>query len=181
MVECMRSIAKKPEFGKWIPINERLPNPEEYVLISFENFTLPDIGRYEADEDGNGAFYPVDDEKSYTEYNVFANAWMPLPQPYKGEEAIKGMGEIQKYRSLEKRISNIYGGSISLETIVDEMERRLKEPGNPHPMNAKILTYEDAADWDAYRAIGTPEECKEAMDFCNTCPSPEVRKEKKWR
>lgn len=45
--------------------------------------------------------------------------------------------------------------------MVDELERQLKEPDNPHPINAKILTYEDAADWDAYRAIGTPEELQE--------------------
>ncbi len=44
------------------------------------------------------------------------------------------------------------------------LERQLKEPDNPHPINAKILTYENAADWDVYRAIGTPEECRAAVE-----------------
>lgn len=41
---------------------------------------------YEADNDGNGAFYPGDDEKSYVEYDLFVNAWMPLPEPYRESE-----------------------------------------------------------------------------------------------
>lgn len=78
--------------------------------------------------------------------------------------AIKALKEIQQYRELEKRLTGMFGGELSLETVVDELERQLKEPDNPHPINAKILTYEDAADWDAYRAIGTPEECRAAVE-----------------
>ena len=72
--------------------------------------------------------------------------------------------ELQKYRALEKRLTDMFGGELSLEDVTDEPERYLKEPDNTHPINAKILTYEDAADWDAYRAIGTPEECRAAME-----------------
>ena len=72
--------------------------------------------------------------------------------------------EHRKYQNLEKRVNTIFNGTLSLETVVDELERTLKEPGNPHPLNAKVLTYEDAAAWDAYRAIGTPEECRAAME-----------------
>lgn len=42
----------------WIPIDERLPETDDYVLVSFSNSTLLDIGRYEADKDGGGAFFP---------------------------------------------------------------------------------------------------------------------------
>ena len=31
------------DFGKWIPISEQLPNPDEYVLLSFENYTMAAI------------------------------------------------------------------------------------------------------------------------------------------
>lgn len=78
--------------------------------------------------------------------------------------AIKALKEIQQYRELEKRLTGMFSGELSLETVVDELERQLKEPDNPHPINAKILTYEDAAAWDAYHAIGTPEECRAAME-----------------
>ncbi len=66
----------------WIPVDEQIPNTDKYILVSFENFTIPDIGRYETDEDGNGAFYPGDDDKSYAKYGLFVNAWMPLPESY---------------------------------------------------------------------------------------------------
>ena len=72
--------------NNWIDINDRLPNPGEYVLVSFENVTLPDIGRYETDSDGSGAFYPGDDDASYASFGIFVNAWMPLPEIYRREE-----------------------------------------------------------------------------------------------
>lgn len=67
----------------WFPISERLPEPGKYILISFENFTLPSIGRYEVDEEGSGAFYPGDEDTSYLQFGIFVNAWMPLPESYK--------------------------------------------------------------------------------------------------
>ena len=69
--------------------------------------------------------------------------------------------EVEPYRALEKRLTDMFGGELSLEDVTDELERYLKEPDNPPPINAKILTYEDAAAWDAYHAIGTPEELQE--------------------
>lgn len=71
------------------------------------------------------------------------------------EMAIKALEEVQQYRALETRLAEMFGGALCLEIVIDELERQLKEPDNPHPINAKILTYEDAAAWDAYHAIGT--------------------------
>lgn len=68
--------------GKWIPCSERLPEDESYILVSFENSTMPDIARYEENDEG-ATFYPGDDEKSYSSYGFFVNAWMPLPKPYR--------------------------------------------------------------------------------------------------
>lgn len=70
---------------QWIPISERLPEEEEYILLSFANYTGLDIGRYEHDGE-NDKFYPGDDEKSYSSYGIFVNAWMPLPEPYREEQ-----------------------------------------------------------------------------------------------
>lgn len=67
----------------WTPIDEGTPSDDRYVLLSFENYTGIDIGRYEEDKDG-GAFYPGDDDKSYTSYGIFVNTWMELPERYKG-------------------------------------------------------------------------------------------------
>lgn len=76
---------KRAERMKWIPCNERFPEDESYILVSFENSTMPDIARYEENDEG-GTFYPGDDEKSYSSYGFFVNAWMPLPKPYKEVE-----------------------------------------------------------------------------------------------
>ena len=71
------------EVQGWIPVEQRLPETDEYILVSFDNFSVPDIGRYEADEDGGGAFYPGDEDQSYDQYELFVNAWQPLPKPYR--------------------------------------------------------------------------------------------------
>ena len=67
----------------WIPVTERLPETNDYILISFGNYPLSDIGRYEVDVEGSGAFYPGNKDVSYASIGVFVNAWMPLPQPWK--------------------------------------------------------------------------------------------------
>lgn len=83
----IKEIIKKHlsnESEKWIPVNERLPENGDYILISFENFAVPDIGRYEQDEEG-GAFYPGDEDYTYASFGLFVNAWRLLPEPYRLE------------------------------------------------------------------------------------------------
>ena len=71
---------------RWIPVEEQLPEDNNYILLSFANFSLPMVGRYEADQKG-GAFYLGDNDEQDTciSENLFVNAWMPLPEPYEGE------------------------------------------------------------------------------------------------
>lgn len=76
------------DFGKWIPISEHLPEDESYILVSFENAPMPDIARYEENDEG-GTFYPGDDEKPYSSYGIFVNAWMPLPELYKTTKELR--------------------------------------------------------------------------------------------
>lgn len=78
----MEWAAMKAAHTRQIPVTERLPEDESYILVSFENCTSPDIAWYKEDEEG-GAFYPGDDECTYIQYGLFVNAWMPLPEPYK--------------------------------------------------------------------------------------------------
>lgn len=83
--EAMEKLARLEDaedtnvLSRWIPISERLPEDENYILVSFENSTMPDIARYEENDEG-GTFYPGDDEKPYSSYGIFVNAWMPLPE-----------------------------------------------------------------------------------------------------
>ena len=67
----------------WVPISERLPDPDEQVLLSFENCTFPMIGRYTVDDEDSGTFRVGDMDDSFVENGLFVNAWMPLPESYK--------------------------------------------------------------------------------------------------
>lgn len=70
----------------WISVDERFPDTDKYILLSFANFSLPLVGRWEEDEAG-GAFYIGDEMETCVSQDIFVNAWQPLPEPYqpKGE------------------------------------------------------------------------------------------------
>ena len=70
----------------WIPVEEELPETDKYILLSFSNFSIPCVGRYEEDENG-GTFYVGDDDETCVSQDMFVNAWMNLPAQYqpKGE------------------------------------------------------------------------------------------------
>lgn len=79
------SEAYQKDVRAWIPVEEQLPKEDRFVLLSFDNFSMPLIGRYEIDEDG-GSFYVGDDEESCSSQRLFVNAWMPLPERYRQED-----------------------------------------------------------------------------------------------
>ena len=70
----------------WIPVEEDPPKTDDYILLSFANFSLPLVGRYESNEEG-GAFYlgDCDEEDTCISQDLYVNAWRPLPAPYRPE------------------------------------------------------------------------------------------------
>lgn len=76
---------KEERDNGWIPYSEP-PKTGEYVLLSFENFSVPMVGRYEENEQG-GAYYIGDEDEACIKQGIFVNAWQQLPAPYqpKGE------------------------------------------------------------------------------------------------
>lgn len=81
--ERLKEYEDLEEQGKlikeWNP-SEEPPVSGKYVLLSFENFSNPLVGRY---EDGGGTYYVGDDEESCISQDIIVNAWMPLPELYK--------------------------------------------------------------------------------------------------
>ena len=84
--DIIAEINKMPKVGEWIPVSERLPDADEYILVSFENFSVPMIGRYAVDDDG-GTFRVGDKDDSFVQHVLYVNAWQPLPEPYREESA----------------------------------------------------------------------------------------------
>lgn len=71
----------------WIPVSERFPETDDYILLSFANYSIPIIGRCERDKDGNGIFYAGDDLISCLGNDLYVNAWMELPERYREDES----------------------------------------------------------------------------------------------
>ena len=86
-IEIVKQEAEQYNNG-WIPADEP-PKDDNYVLLSFENFSLPLVGRYESDGKGGGSYYigDCDEEDTCIANYLYVNAWQPLPQPFqpKGE------------------------------------------------------------------------------------------------
>lgn len=88
--DCVKIVKKQPavdnkdtNVGKWIPADNP-PKPEEYIVLSFDNFSVPLFGMYRED-DGGGSYYVGDDDESCSSQGLLVNAWMPLPEPYRKE------------------------------------------------------------------------------------------------
>lgn len=89
--EGLRMLLKSVQReDKWIPVKRQLPENADYILLSFENFSLPMVGRYEEDTEG-GAFYlgDCDEKDTCISMGLFVNAWRPLPEPYRPERRRK--------------------------------------------------------------------------------------------
>lgn len=86
-LEEARKIVEKYKYNDgWIPVEQRLPDDDDFILLSFDNFHIPLIGRYEVDCFGYGSFYIGDEQETVISQDLYVNAWMPLMDPYRPEE-----------------------------------------------------------------------------------------------
>lgn len=83
-IEIQNIIEGISKTGGWTLVEEGIPTDGRYVLLSFENFSLPVVGRCEKDEDGY-AFYVGDEDITCVQQGLFVNAWMDLPKRYKSD------------------------------------------------------------------------------------------------
>ena len=86
--EKCKELAEEKKKSRWIPadnppkVNE--DGESDYILLSFDNFTIPFVGIYRQDEEG-GAYYADTEEESLSSIGLFVNAWRPLPERYREE------------------------------------------------------------------------------------------------
>ena len=69
------------------------------------------------------------------------------------EQIAQWLKELKEYKKLEEKLNNMFGGNCTLADVVESLERQITEPSKDHPVNARILTYEDAEKWDEYRNL----------------------------
>ena len=77
---------------KWIPVTEKLPEEEKDVLVSvhFDGYkskivNLPQSDYVEIANHIEGVWSSLSDEYKVVEVNHHVIAWMPLPEPWRGE------------------------------------------------------------------------------------------------
>lgn len=87
MIEQLQDDLEQDEKeNDWIPVGEKLPDPDKYIAISLDNCDIPAIGRYTVDDEGGGTFRVGDQEESFLELNLVVDAWKPLPEPYREDK-----------------------------------------------------------------------------------------------
>ncbi len=86
--KLLQKLNAEEKKHRWIPVKERLPEPEKPVLLSLKNSSVPAVGRYIANVNDNGTFRVGDDE-DFIVLDLHVNAWMPLPEPYREKTAVR--------------------------------------------------------------------------------------------
>ena len=76
--------------------------------------------------------------------------------------AINALEEVQKYRKIEKDLKERYHANVDIPLLMHHFIETVFE-GEKHEEFC-LLTNEDAKVWEEYKAIGTPEECRVAVE-----------------
>lgn len=76
--------------------------------------------------------------------------------------AINALEEVQKYRKIEKDLKERYHANVGIPLLMHHFIETVFE-GEKHE-GFCLLTNEDAKVWEEYKAIGTPEECRVAVE-----------------
>lgn len=73
----------------------------------------------------------------------------------KQHDYISAARKLCDYEDLEERLHKIFGeeSTFSLANVIDTLEMKLSEPDKKHPINARILTYEEANKWKEYKDL----------------------------
>ena len=80
----------------------------------------------------------------------------------------KVFSEVQQYRDMELKRHETYGPNGNMLSLI--VNRLCKHDGIEigKPVKARLLTDEDVDKWEQYKAIGTVEECREAVSRIKT-------------
>lgn len=80
----------------------------------------------------------------------------------------KMIDELFQYRVMEEKLKSVYGECEGiLSVVVDTLIKHVRADID-RPIKSRMLTDEHVDMWEAYKAIGTVEECRAAVDIVRT-------------
>lgn len=85
----------------------------------------------------------------------------------KAQIILDAFDELEKYREMQKKLESVYGKCDDLlETIIDGLVKyEHLSISLPNPIvKARLLMDDSVDEWDAYREIGTVDECRAAVE-----------------
>lgn len=100
--------------------------------------------------------YPNNEKKGIAGIKVFESEnKIPIVKVLSGEYLYPAIEKLADYEELEERLHKIFGeeSTFSLADVIDALEMKLSEPDKKHPVNARILTYEEANKWQEYKDL----------------------------
>lgn len=80
--QMLMILNKQPTVNQWIPITEKLPDLDKYVLATTSWGTITIAERWK-DTKGEEKWFVSEGECNAERDDIVA--WKPLPEPYKGE------------------------------------------------------------------------------------------------
>lgn len=101
-------------------------------------------------------YVPNNEKKGIAGIKVFESEnKIPLVKVLSGEYLYPAIEKLADYEGLEERLHKIFGeeSTFSLADVIDALEMKLSEPDKKHPVNARILTYEEANKWQEYKDL----------------------------
>lgn len=101
-------------------------------------------------------YIPNDEKSGISGIKVFESEnKISLVKVLSGEYLYPAIEKLAAYEDLEERLHKIFGeeSTFSLADVIDALEMKLSEPDKKHPVNARILTYEEANKWQEYKDL----------------------------
>lgn len=89
LIENAPTIEPERKKWSWHKTDEddlaTFPDDDRMVLVSFSNFSLPMLGRWQLDEYLGGAWYQGDMNDTFVEDDLFVDGWWELPEKLEEE------------------------------------------------------------------------------------------------
>ena len=92
-VGCVKDIIRKHMNDGWIPVEDRLPEAGEHVLVSFKSAGFLPATAIISE---NGRWSMLQGAKGFNDVTEDVIAWRPLPEPYRPKKESEGSRRLRE-------------------------------------------------------------------------------------